>query len=733
MSLYDKAKFIFSGKAAAGGRNVLYNIKPALETKAEDLIKHKPDATNWALGTGITVVDEEFVFTEVIRFQRSRSLYDVFETGKKYHVSFEVEDFDGDSTQPSGEARQNQGEIRVQQVDNLDILNYAIVKSGNYSATFTAQTYTDSNGDSFTNTGITFKVVKGEVSCKIKNISVKEVRVSNNDFEFSRDSNLSATRFRQDGLIEKGRENMFRHSNEFARWSKGSTVYTITQGSFLGYDGTNNAWLINKTSSANSYVASQTFDAVNYTGVFTWSMYAKQKTAGSHLFMYTPAGAASFNLANAQRITNSNANIHSYMEAVPGQPNAGWYKCVLTTNAQGSGALATGDTPRFKVCDDTGGNTTGEIYVMDAQLEVGLHDSEFIKTDGNIAEFGAAGVLEKEPRYDYEKDINGDPSLLIEPNKRNHVVYSEHFGASNWNVGSQTKNSTFTYMPNEVTPTGSKGVWKYTADNTSDQLGTVPSGALSIGDTVTNSIFVKRAGGQSTITISFRGVNNTVASTHTLTDADGWKRITAIDTCDGTPSIARRHYLNLGTANDAILVWGAQQEDGNYATSYIPNHGTSGGVTRVSEVGKLQDMDLGTSYTILFDFDATDNLRENTVLFTMWENKEDNVFADALWTARWYKTGNSGDEFRVYDQRGLAYPVTTTYGSSTNKWVMRVDGTSFDLFQNQAGTPTKRSGNPLSGTRPVERFEISAQRLLLNNLVIFDSALTDSECQSLIT
>ena len=728
MSLYDKAKFIFSGKAGAGGRDVLYNIKPALETKAEELIKHKPDSTNWALGTGITVVDEEFVFTEVIRYQRARSLYDVFETGKKYHVSFEVEDFDGDSTNPNT-GRQSGGELRVQQVDNINLFDYSIVKSGKYSATFTAQTYTDSNGDSFTNTGIVFKVVNGEVSCKIKNISVKEVRVSNNDFEFTRDSNLSATRFRQDGLIEKGRENMFRHSNEFARWSKDSAIYTVSQGGFLGYDGTNNAWLINKTTDANSYIGNQTHDAVDYTGVFTWSMYAKQKTSGSHLFMYTPAGAASFNLATGQRITNSSSNIHSYMEAVPGNSNAGWYKCVLTT----SGSITTSDRPRFKVCDDTGGNATGEIYVMDAQLEVGLHDSEFIKTDGNIAKFGAAGVLEKEPRYDYEKDVNGDPSLLIEPNRKNYVVYSEHFGASNWNVASQTKNSTFTYMPDEVTPTGSKGVWKYTADTTGDQLGTVPSGALSVGDVVTNSIFVKRAGGQSTITITFRGVNNVVDSTHTLTDADGWKRITATATCDGTPSIARRHCLNLGTANDSILVWGAQQEDGQYASSYIPNHGTSSGVTRVSEVAKLRDMNLGTSYTVLFDFDATDNLRENTVLFTMWENQTDDLFAEAIWTARWYKTGNSGNEFRVYDQRGTAYPVVTTYGSSTKKWVMRVDGTSFDFFQNEGGTPTKRVGNPLSGTRYVDRFEISAQKSLINNLVFFDSALTDAECESLIT
>lgn len=732
MSLYDKAKFIFSGKAAATNRGVLYNMKPVFKTKAHELIKHKPDSTNWALGTGITAVDNELVFTDVTRYHRATTLYDVVESGKTYHISFEVLDFHGDSYLPSGGSRQSAGELRVQQVDNINLFSSSIVRSGKYSATFKAKTYTDSNGNVSKETALTFKVVNGTVNCKIKDISVKEVRTKSNDFEFSRASDLSVTRFNQNGLIEKARQNMFRHSNEFDNWVHNTDVYTISQNSYLGYDGTYNAWLIDKDTDANSYIANQSWDAIDYTGVFTWSMYAKQKTSGSHIYMHTPAGAASFNLETGQRITNSGQNIHSYMEAVPGNSNVGWYKCVVTT----SGSIYTNDRPRFKVCDSAGDNTTGEIYVMDAQLEVGLHDSDYIETDGSIARFGnakASGIQENHARFDYEKDKNGEPSLMIEPNRRNYVVYSEHFGASNWNVASATKNSTFTYMPDEVTPTGSKGVWKYTADTAGDQLGTVPSGDLDIGDVVTNSIFVKRAGGQDTISISFRDINNQVASTHTLTDADGWKRITAIGTCDGTPSVARRHYLNLGTANDAILVWGAQQEDGQYATSYIPNHGTSNGVTRISEVAKLRDMNLGTSYTVLFDFDATDNLRENTVLFTMWENQTDNLFAQALWTARWHKTGNSGNEFRVYDQRGLAYPVTTTYGSSTKKWVMRVDGTSFDLFQNEGGTPTKRTGNDLSGTRPVDRFEISAQKSLINNLVFFDSALTDEECESLIS
>ena len=50
------------------------------------------------------------------------------------------------------------------------------------------------------------------------------------DFTFSRGSNLAATRVGADGLIEKGRENLFLNSNQFdTGWPTSNATFTSGQ------------------------------------------------------------------------------------------------------------------------------------------------------------------------------------------------------------------------------------------------------------------------------------------------------------------------------------------------------------------------------------------------------------------------------------------------------------------------------------------------------------------------
>ena len=87
------------------------------------------------------------------------------------------------------------------------------------------------------------------------------------DFDFNRGSNITATRVGPDGFIEKGRANFMIHSNTLdATWNAGGPL----TGGQAGYDGTNDAWLFEKTSAFQSM--SQTISRSN---VLTFSIYAK--------------------------------------------------------------------------------------------------------------------------------------------------------------------------------------------------------------------------------------------------------------------------------------------------------------------------------------------------------------------------------------------------------------------------------------------------------------------------
>ena len=88
-------------------------------------------------------------------------------------------------------------------------------------------------------------------------------------------SNDTATRVASNGLIEKVRTNVLLQSNSFdTTWV--NTRSTDTSGQ-AGYDGTNNAWLLQSTSSpANESYIRQT---ITVSGSNTFSIYAKAGTA----------------------------------------------------------------------------------------------------------------------------------------------------------------------------------------------------------------------------------------------------------------------------------------------------------------------------------------------------------------------------------------------------------------------------------------------------------------------
>jgi len=195
-------------------------------------------------------------------------------------------------------------------------------------------------------------------------------------------------------------------------------------------------------------------------------------------------------------------------------------------------------------------------------------------------------VSNNEPRIDFLNDSNG--ALLLEPSRTNLVPYSEDFSNAAWNKSFIGIGSVPVVTANQgLAPDGT-----FTADRIVLNLnGGVTSGdgsflsetvTVSSGATVSLSIYLKSNTGLIQNLIVWEAF--TGASTSCVVTNE-WKRFNLMATVPSTSS-----GLNFGlrnafgvTVDDTadILAWGAQLEEGSYATSYIPTQGSIG--TRVAE------------------------------------------------------------------------------------------------------------------------------------------------------
>ena len=767
MSLYDKAKFILSGKAAAGsggyaGTGTLYNLKPVEKLKAENLAKELV-SDNWTTGTGISLSDGEAVFTDVVRYHRMSTQDNVFRSGRKYRVSFEVEDFVGERVESdsySPNSPQTVAKLSVQQVDNLRI-GHDIVKSGKYSFLYTAQDYTNDNGVTSTFTAMTFKITSGKVSCKIKNISLREVRSSSNDYSFSRNSDIAVTAVQSDGKIKKTTQNLLKYSNQFDQtgnsstgWSlnvnNNGTLPTLTSGQ-AGYDGSTDAWLYDSPNEANNFCRIE--QNPSYTGVFTFSIFAKKNTAD--YISFENGGIADdsiyFNLTDGTA-TGSGGYISFTADAVTGSSGQTdrWWRVSVTLKGTSNKMRVYASTSSSTV----NSGTAGSIYIQHAQFERGMVPTPYIDTDGSDVPH-IYGFDRTEPRFDYSGNKNGDGALLMEQHSRNLIKFSELIHTQgNWTA----KNSTITSNAT-TSPEGKQNATKLQADSTNNNHQVDSDGFTYGPSSIAASIYAKKGSGANFVRLRLNGSsaqtrawfdlqNGTVGDVD-QTDpnafgmiedmGDGWYRCTVVEPGNtNTAGASLQIFINESdsqTSWDAdgdeyIWIYGAQVENQKSPTSYIPTHGVQ--VTRNSDQATLRDIDAGTSYTMLFEFDATSNENTNTILMFLFDNNDHEQQSDAIFTPRWYASASENDSFRVYDQRGLAY-MMGAFTSTNKKWVMRVDGTSFTLFRDNAGTPQKLQGSDLSGVRRLQKLTIRPNRNFYKNLVIFDSALTDAECESLIS
>ena len=542
------------------------------------------------------------------------------------------------------------------------------------------------------------------------------------DFTFSRGTD-NATRVNEEGLIEKGYENTLLGSND---WARDDSSYTITGGE-AGYDGTNDAWLVNKLAAA--YFSK---DALVLTGVHTISFYAK---AGSldRIFVFIGGEAARFDLTNGTAVSAGGNPVSQNIELVSGTTD--WYRCSIVINKN--------TTQNFLIKPQNSSNqdVTGTIYIQDAQLNQGLVAYPYLETTASPA-YG--GITDNQPRLDYTD--SSCPALLLEPQRTNVLTNSEHF--SGWS----TAGGTITRTDNATTsPEGVDNAARVVSSSTGARM---RGGNVSVtsGEKWTYSIFAKENTTDSFImrhevsanfSVTFDlGDESFTGSGGWYDDAaiedygDGWYRCIVYLTADSTEN---RSFELVFYNNDDLYFYGAQAELGSYATSYIPTYGTS--QTRSKDSCKnttITDFQ-STDATLFFEFNYDSSKTGNFRYVFSTENSTASNF-DLIGL----QSNSSGNNFFfTITNSGISFP-TLSLLSGTNKVLLK-------LKRSTKAVKTFLNGTEVTSATATSIPEIHKIALggrlnaysgfatdrelgdIVKQALVFPTALTDSECIALTT
>jgi len=266
--------------------------------------------------------------------------------------------------------------------------------------------------------------------------------------------------------------------------------------------------------------------------------------------------------------------------------------------------------------------TTADMDVTRATDATRVNESGLIKN-----------VLSNVPRIDYTG--GGCPHILSEPQRINLMLYSEDY-SSNWTTSnlSVVEHST-------TSPSGGTNADKLKEDssNSAHKIRYAsPNTPVTNGAVYTMSFFAKKEE-RTSIRISNAAMSNTdgkfnlsngqvissgSSATNSMVDyGNGWYR--CIMTFTSTTTIAQANIAILNANNDityqgdgssGLYMWGVQIEAGSYATSYIPNFGTSSGVTRAQDlftrdgIGSL----IGSEGVLFIEMAALSNDLTNRVI-----------------------------------------------------------------------------------------------------------------------
>ena len=342
-----------------------------------------------------------------------------------------------------------------------------------------------------------------------------------------------------------------------------------------------------------------------------------------------------------------------------------------------------------------------------------------VNKDGLIEAVGSG-----EPRIDYKDDDKG--ALLLEPQRSNLITYSEDF--------SQWQQSGVTITPNSaISPDGTLNADKIIATTTD------PAPFIFANVTATEHTFSfyykgegNSIGKQARVLFWFIGTaTGTTTSVNFIVTGD-WQRFESQITPTGAGTLALRidFPANLGAVGDYGYLWGAQLEQGSYATSYIPTSGSA--VTRVADNTKIVNSPIlqATNQFTLF-FDAKDFVNYGAtfanIMITLGagESPYDAGSGVHIYSKIWY-----------YFNGSSAVILGNCYNAITDsKFAISYDGTKYTRYANGIKLGTNTVSASMSNWDTITNGSLSysgVDRVFdIADLKLYDTALSDNELASL--